>query len=153
MFSGTDGNYQSTAIMNDGFWPDIEIADFERRGVVPADMDPTATAGAVLAAVAEVNLQLLTVKASLVAEGYNNADMVPGPELAPGLNQTCELYLQAVFYRAKAGLISEYNTVTQRAAANNQAERSRETRDNLMAESMQRVRTLKGLRRVGVSLI
>lgn len=153
MFSGNDANYQATTITNDGFWPDIDIAEFERRAVVPADADPAATAGAVLAAVAEINLQLAGRQAEFVAMGYDKAAEVPGPQLAPGMNQTCELYLQAVCYRAKAGLLADWHTATAREAANNQAVSARDTRDHLMAESNQRVRTLKLLHRVGMALL
>ncbi len=153
MFSGNEANYQATTISNDGFWPDIAVADFERRGVVPADVDPSAVAGAVLAAVAEINPLLEARKAEWLDQGYKRAQDVPGPSLAPGINQTTELYWQAVFARAKADMITEWNTATQRAAANNQAVSARETRDSLLAISQQRIRTLKLRGRVGVSLI
>ncbi|HCT2509062.1 TPA: head completion/stabilization protein, partial [Aeromonas dhakensis] len=56
MFAGKDIDYSAATIRNDGFWPDVAVADFERRRALPADLDQQTTGAALLAAVSEINL-------------------------------------------------------------------------------------------------
>ena len=157
MFAGKDIDYSAATIRNDGFWPDVAVADFERRRALPADLDQQTTGAALLAAVSEINLQLATHQSELQAKGYANAAAVPGPSLDDGAdsgrNALTEQYLAAVFARAKAALLPEFASVTERATANNQLERSPDQRAQLLAESQQLVRSIKGKHRAGVSLI
>ena len=76
---------------------------------------------------------------------------VPGPSLEGGTNALTEQYLAAVFARAKAAILPEFASVTERPAANNQVERAPEQRAQLLAESQQLVRSIKGKHRAGVS--
>lgn len=157
MFAGKDIDYSAATIRNDGFWPDVAVADFERRRALPADLDQQTTGAALLAAVSEINLQLASHQATLQAKGYASADAVTGPSLDDGAdsgrNALTEQYLAAVFARAKAALLPEFASVTERATANNQVERSPDQRAQLLAESQQLVRSIKGKHRAGVSLI
>ncbi|MDM5136547.1 head completion/stabilization protein [Aeromonas salmonicida] len=153
MFAGKDIDYSTATIRNDGFWPDVAVSDFERRRALPADLDAQTTGAALLAAVAEINLQLVSHQVALQAKGYTSAAEVPGPSLEGGSNALTEQYLAAVFARAKAALLPEFASVTERATANNQLERSPDQRAQLLAESQQRVRSIKGKHRTGVSLI
>lgn len=159
MFAGKDIDYSAATIRNDGFWPDVAVADFERRRALPADLDQQTTGAALLAAVSEINLQLATHQAELQAKGYANAAAVPGPRLGSSAdadadtNALTEQYLAAVFARAKAALLPEFASVTERTTANNQVERSPDQRAQLLAESQQLVRIIKGKYRAGVSLI
>ncbi|MBV7599414.1 head completion/stabilization protein [Aeromonas sp. sia0103] len=153
MFAGKDIDYSAAIIRNDGFWPDVAVADFERRRAVPADLDTQTTGAALLAAVAEINLQLASHQATLQGKGYTSAAEVHGPSLEGGSNALTEQYLAAVFARAKSALLPEFASVTERATANNQGERSPDQRAHLLAESQQLVRSIKGKHRAGVSLI
>lgn len=153
MFAGKDIDYSTAIIRNDGFWPDVAVADAERRRALPADLDSQTTGAALLAAISEINLQLASHQAALQAKGYASATAVPGPSLEAGTNALTEQYLAAVFARAKAALLPEFASVTERATANNQVERSPDQRAQLLAESQQLVRSIKGKHRAGVSLI
>lgn len=157
MFAGKDIDYSAATIRNDGFWPDVAVADFEHRRALPADLDQQTTGAALLAAVSEINLQLASHQAALQARGYTSATAVPGPSLddgaGSGRNALTEQYLAAVFARAKAALLPEFASVTERATANNQVERSPDQRAQLLAESQQLVRSIKDKHRAGVSLI
>ena len=153
MFAGKDIDYSSATIRNDGFWPVVAVADFERRRALPADLDQQTSGAALLAAVSEINQQLARHQGALLAKGYATAAAVPGPSLEGGANALTEQYLAAVFARAKAALLPEFASVTERASANNLVERAPEQRAQLLAESQQRVRSIKGKYRAGVSLI
>ncbi|MGY4028307.1 head completion/stabilization protein [Aeromonas rivuli] len=153
MISGKSIQYSEQTITNDGFWPDVVCGDFERRRALPADMDADAISAALLAAVSEINLQLAKHQVSLLANGYTRAQEVPGPRLQGGNNALTETYLAAVFARAKAMLLPEFATVTERDARKDLAERAPDLREQLLSESQQLVRSIKGKHRVGVSMI
>lgn len=152
MFNGTTTEYQQATVTNDGFWPDIEVGDFERDRAMPADLQPATVAGAVLSAVAQVNIELAITKARLNAEGHWTAAEVPGPEVN-GQNQLTVLYRQAVFARAKADLVTEAGSLSQREVGNNQATQGGDVRAALLAESQQHIRAIKGAHRCGIELL
>jgi hypothetical protein len=153
MFAGGDITYSADVITNDGFWPDISAADFEKRRAVPAEQDPGAITAALLAAASEINLQLTRYQAALIAQGITSAKDAPGIGIQGGNNALLELYLCAVFARAKAAMLPEFASVTMRDAANNLNERSVDAREQLLAESQQAIRAIKGKRRTGAVLI
>lgn len=154
MFSGRDITYSDTVISNDGFWPDVAAADFEQRRATPAEQDNGAIAAALLSAVTEINGQLSAYQATQQALGHASAATVPGyPGIEGGNNGLTELYLCAVFARAKAQLLPEFATVTERDAGNDLAERAPDARTQLLAESQRLIRAIKGKRRAWADLI
>ncbi|KHA56839.1 head protein [Aeromonas hydrophila] len=154
MISGREITYSDTVVTNNGFWPDVSAADFEQRRNTPAEQDPGAIAAALLVAVTEINDQLATFQATQQAKGYPSAAEVPGyPSIEGGTNGLLELYLCAVFARAKAQLLPEFATVTERDAGKDLAERSQDARQQLLAESQFAIRAIKGKRRTGAVLI
>ena len=69
MFSGSSGaDYQDTVIENDGFWPNLNAGDFEKRRSIPTDMDPETVAYALAAAIAQINIALINKKTAYEAE-------------------------------------------------------------------------------------
>ncbi|WP_429134263.1 head completion/stabilization protein [Aeromonas hydrophila] len=153
MFAGKQIDYSDSTITNDGFWPDVVVAHFEQARATPAELDAQTIQAALLAAVEEINLQLEQAKHAFQAKGYQCAGDVPGPSIKDGHNAVSAQYLAAVFARAKAALIPEFASVTERATANNQAERAPSLYAQLLAESQQLVRSIKGKRRASAALI
>lgn len=154
MISGREITYSDTVVTNNGFWPDVSAADFEQRRNTPAEQDPGSIAAALLVAITEINNQLATFQALRTGQGYTCAAEVPGyPSIEGGNNGLLELYLCAVFARAKAQLLPEFATVTEREAGKDLAERSPDARQQLLAESQFAIRVIKGKRRTGAVLI
>lgn len=154
MFSGSTGaDYQDTTITNDGFWPDINAGDFEKRRGIPAQMDKETIAYAVSAAIAQLNIELVQVKQRHQGDGFNSASDVAGQPNIGGKNLLSILYEKAVFARAKADLLPEYATQQTKDAGDRVAESETDTRQSLLAESQQHVKSIKGKGRVGVELI
>lgn len=104
MFSGKPLDYQDEPLTNNGFWPDLNLKDFQAQRSLPADIDADTISQALLAAVAEVNAELENVEASWKAKGHMLAADVPGVKMG-GLNSLCAQYMKAVFARAKADLL------------------------------------------------
>lgn len=150
MFNGNDLNYQSVDITNDGFWPDINLEDFQKQRQVPADLNNELLTDALLASVAEINLSLESLKKQLMSKGYNTASDAPGAS-ANGQNALCAQYKKALYARAKADLIGEYTSIVSRAP--NPAQESPEVRSRLLAEAAFVIRNMKGLKRVTVAMI
>lgn len=150
MFNGNDLNYQDNPIINDGFWPDINLADFQKQRQVPPDLNNELLTDALLASVAEINLSLESLKKQLMSKGYNTASDVPGAK-ANEQNALCAQYKKALYARAKADLIGEYTSIVSRAA--NSKQENPETKSNLLAEAAFVIRNMKGLKRVTVAMI
>lgn len=153
MFTGKPLDYSDQQISNNGFWPDVAVAEFERRSAQPADLDRQTIASALLSAIGQINLQLDAYKDGQQALGFAIAADVPGPAIEGGNNALTEHYLGAVFARARAELLPAAASVTERQVANLTAEREPVTRESLLAISQQLVRLIKGKRRAGVALL
>lgn len=147
MFSGKPIEYQDSELTNNGFWPDLNLRDFQSQRALPPDMDASITAQALLAAVAEVNADLEKVEARHRAGGFETAAAVPGPVMN-GQNGLCAQYMKAVFARAKADLLGEFATIGRRES--HPGQESEETRNGLLAESSVTIRHMKGLKRATV---
>ncbi|EMK3382386.1 head completion/stabilization protein [Vibrio parahaemolyticus] len=154
MFDGKPtSSYQDTIVENDGFWPDLNVGDFERRRGIPSKLDNEAVAFALAAAVSQVNIELLTVKAGFEAEGIAQAEAIPGLPNVLGKNSIVVLYEKAVFARAKADMVSEFASVTTKDAGDRVAESEQDITRRLLAESQQHLRALSGSSRCGVELL
>lgn len=154
MFNGqVSPEYQNTVITNDGFWPNINAGDFEKRRGVPLEMDKEAIAYSVAAAIAQINIELVDVKTAYMAEGIAKAADVAGQPKIVDKNLLCILYEKAVFARTKSELLPEYATTQMKDAGENVATRLAEVRDQLLAESQQHIRAIKGKGRTGIDLL
>ncbi|UQX61611.1 head completion/stabilization protein [Citrobacter sp. XT1-2-2] len=141
MFSGKPLDYQDEPLTNNGFWPDLNLKDFQAQRSLPADIDADTISQALLAAVAEVNAELENVEASWKAKGHTLAADVPGVKMG-GLNSLCAQYMKAVFARAKADLLGEFATVGRRET--HPGQESMETRAGLLAEASVVIRRITG---------
>lgn len=150
MFSGNPIEYQDVLVTNDGFWPDLNVKDFQESRSIPADIKDSTVSDALVSAMAQVNNSLLIQRQRYIDNGFNRAADVTGPAYQ-GTNHIVAQYRKAVFARAKADLMGEWKSVV-RVKDDAQAAGT-ETQDALLAEANFAVRSLKGLSRVGVSII
>lgn len=150
MLNGNDLNYQSVEITNDSFWPDINLTDFQKQRKIPIDLDSELLTDALLASIAEINFSLESLKSRYISKGYSTANDVPGAK-ANGQNALCAQYKKALYARAKADLIGEFNSVSSRAP--NPKQENPETKNSLLAEAAFVIRNMKGLKRVTVAMI
>ncbi|MGL4193198.1 MAG: head completion/stabilization protein [Vibrio sp.] len=153
MFTGSNTGYQDTTIENDGFWPNINAGDFERLRGTPAAQDDERIAHALVNAVASVNLQLETLKAKYIAAGHASAEDIPAFPKINKKNAVVIQYQSAVFARAKADLLPDFSTVSQKKEGDHLSERSLEIKNELLAESERIIRAMYGKNRASVELI
>ncbi|EJT6938614.1 MULTISPECIES: head completion/stabilization protein [Enterobacteriaceae] len=150
MFSGKPLDYQDEPLTNNGFWPDLNLRDFQAQRALPPDMEADTLAQALITAVMEVNAELVSVEAKHKTQGYAAAADVPGVTMA-GINGLCAQYTKAVFARAKADLLGEFATIGRRET--HPGQESEETRAGLLAEASVAIRRMKGLKRATVAKV
>ncbi|MBD1229319.1 head completion/stabilization protein [Xenorhabdus griffiniae] len=150
MFNGNTVDYRDAPLTNDGFWPDLNLREFQEHRKLPADLDNDMLANALLATVAEINLALMVLKMRLKLQGYSTAAEVPGVSIN-GQTAIVSQYKKAVYARAKADLLGEYTSLVSRAP--NPGQESPEVRTRLLAEAAVVLRNMKGHKRVTVRSI
>ncbi|MEN3260705.1 head completion/stabilization protein [Sodalis endosymbiont of Spalangia cameroni] len=150
MFNGNPTHYQDATLTNNGFWPDVNLADFQKRRSLPIDIDAATLAAALVASVAEINLELAGLESRYRSEGYRQAQAVPGVSI-DGKTALIAQYEKAVFARAKADLLGEYATLFSRAP--HAGQENPDTRSRLLAEAATVLRNMKGVRRATVRLL
>lgn len=150
MFNGKPLDYQDVPLTNNGFWPNLNLKDFQAQRSLPPDIEADTIAQALIAAVTEVNAELASVEAKHKGQGHTTAADVPGVMMA-GVNGLCAQYIKAVFARAKADLLGEFATVGRRET--HPGQESAETRAGLLAEASVVIRRMKGLKRVTVAKV
>lgn len=150
MFNGKATDYQDATLTNNGFWPDLSLADFQERRSIPPDIDADTLGAALVASVAEINLDLAKLMGQLQAKGYTQASTVPGVKIGDKTALIAQ-YEKAVFARAKADLLGEYSTQFSRAPSAGQE--NPETRSRLLAEAATVLRNMKGARRSSARLV
>tara|TARA_B100001059_G_scaffold90727_1_gene89520 strand:- start:646 stop:1110 length:465 start_codon:yes stop_codon:yes gene_type:complete len=154
MFTGSsDTHYQDTEITNDGFWPNLNVGDFEKRRGIPAAQDPERITIALVNAMAEVNRALEKLKLQYLEQGHQRAADVPITPIVNGKSRVVIQYESAVNSRAKADLLPDIATVHTKDKGDHLADRSTDTRDDLMAESQRVIRNMLGLSRSSAALL
>jgi hypothetical protein len=113
----------AAAVTNDGFWPNLTLADLMNNYRIPSEYADGVIQTGLNLALINVNLKLASVKAKLVLDGYATlaAYTTAHPEALNGKQVLEELYKHAVYARAKAGLLMQFATINRRPQAENQA--------------------------------
>lgn len=105
--TGTTSTPAAEPVTNNGFWPDIEPAEFRDTHRLDGTITAVRIEGALLAAMATVNRTLRDWQAQQVEAGYITVDAVPVPIWqAPGV--FVALYRRAVYSTAHASLVERY---------------------------------------------
>ena len=147
-FSGRAIDYTHAVVKNGvSFWPDLDLAEFQRLRKLPVDLPPEMALSALLTTVAEVNDDLNAVVSLNRARGYATSQDVPGARANDETQLTAQ-YKKTVYARAKADLMGEFQTIGRRDTMPGQE--GTDTRDSLLAEAALLIRNMKGHRRVGV---
>lgn len=151
-FSGKPTNLVEQAIENDGFWPDLSVAEFQKGYRLPAEYLVELLADGLAIAMGEVNSDLAMRKTQWKAAGITNV-AAADPMVLPERTHMAATYKRAVYCRAKAYLLQQFATVNRRAEAANVAKESPETREQFLAFSQQAVRSIQGRGRITAALL
>lgn len=142
-FTGKPQTFLDTTISNDGFFPDLNLGDFQRVYRIPAEYAQELVEQKVRLAISDCNLQLLVQKADWIAQGVLKlADI---DEAIGGIPVLVDQYKSAVFMRAKGLLLMEFPTINRREQAENEAKESEDNFQYYLAQSGRAIRRFLGV--------
>lgn len=140
-FTGKPALTTLAAISNDGFWPSLEMADLVNQYRVPSEYADDVVKTGLTMAIVRVNAKLAEVKTAIKDLGHNslaNYAAVVDSEVN-GQDVLALHYRHAVFCRAKAFLLKQFNTLNQKPEAENAAKTANETEQWWLAESQKSI--------------
>ncbi|OOF58918.1 head completion/stabilization protein [Rodentibacter myodis] len=150
MFNGRTQDYDDTVISNSGFWCDVSIEEFQKQRAIPLQIPVEMVKTVLVAAMQGVNLDLVTVEENYRQSAVNSVREISSQSIN-GENYAETLYKKAVFARAKAELLPEFNTLSGREIHQNREYVAEQK--SLLAEATHAIRTLKGKKRGSVWLL
>lgn len=154
-FSGKPTTFVDQAIENDGFWPNLSLAEFQKGYRLPAEYLVDMLATDMTTAMIEVNTDLATVKSTLQGDGVSNLEAAAGVATPAEFAYAYKvmLYKRAVYTRAKSSLLTQFATVTRRESAENTGKELPERSETFLAFSQAAVRSLQGRGRITAALL
>lgn len=151
--NGTDGAPTPAApIANDGFFPDVDPAQFAREMRLRDGITPERRRHALIAAIITVGNQLAGYRELRQANGSATLADVASATI-DGESRLVQLYRTAVFSEAKAILTERYRDADITKAGKEQVEDLEPSIGELRRDSVYAVRDLLGVGRVDVALI
>jgi hypothetical protein len=136
-FTGKPALTSLAAVSNDGFWPSLEMADLLNQYRVPSEYADDVIKTGLTMAIVRVNTKLADVKTAIKDLGHSslaNYAAVVDSEVN-GQDVLALNYRHAVFCRAKAFLLKQFNTLNQKPEAENAAKTADETEQWWLNES------------------
>ncbi|WP_409500202.1 head completion/stabilization protein [Mannheimia glucosida] len=150
MFNGRTTEYDDISITNNGFWPDVNVQEFQKQRAIPLQIPLEMVKASLISAMQQVNLDLVEVEKKHLDNGIENAEQISVVTVG-GENYAQTLYKKAVFARAKHELLPEFNTLSGREVHQNR--QYAEEQKSLLAEATHAIRVLKDKKRGSVCLI
>jgi hypothetical protein len=151
-FSGKPTTFVEQAIENDGFWPNLSVAEFQKGYRLPAEYLVDMLATDLATAMAEVNRDLAERKAGWQNAGVTTVESAD-PMVLPERTFHAATYKRAVYCRAKATLLTQFATVTRRESAENTGKELPERGETFLEFSQQAIRSLQGRGRITAALL
>lgn len=151
-FSGKPTTFVERAIENDGFWPNLSVAEFQKGYRLPAEYLVEMLVTDLTTAMIEVNRDLAKRKGQWQNVGITCVESAD-PMVLPERTFHAATYKRAVYCRAKASLLTQFATVTRRESAENTGKELPERGETFLEFSQQAVRSLQGRGRITVALL
>ena len=151
-FSGKPTTVVEQTIENNGFWPDLSLAEYQKAYRLPGEYLSDVLVTQLELAMGEVNQDLRKLMLSWQDIGITEV-ATADPLLLEERAYKVKLYKRAVYCRAKATALTDYATVTRRDVAENTGLEAPERADTYLAFSQQAVRALQGRSRITVALL
>lgn len=151
-FSGKPTTLVEQTIENNGFWPDLSLAEYQKAYRLPGEYLNEVLVTQLELAMGEVNADLKKLMASWKSIGITEV-ATADPLLLEERAYKVKLYKRAVYCRAKATALTDFATVTRREVAENTGKEAPERADTYLAFSQQAVRALQGRSRITAVLL
>ncbi|MDP2128195.1 MAG: head completion/stabilization protein [Pseudohongiella sp.] len=147
--SEPDEGEESETITNNGFWPDIDPADFVVVERIDSSATPARIKTALLIATTDVNRQLADWQA---AQGVASHEQLVAPSWAIA-DHFQTLYLRAVYATAKATLLERYRDQSATPGGDNSGQAKDEAADDYRRDARWAVCDIEGRPHSTVELI
>lgn len=147
MLSGTHANPVDYTIANDGFFPDINIKDFQEIMRIKADLAESLMLKRLQRAIFHINKELADFKTDQVEAGILKLEDVEQSSLGAGepLQQELLLYYEsAVFNFALGELHPELVSLSRRKEASDYMETIKENRQDYYNDALDSIRLILG---------
>lgn len=151
-FTGRTTYSLEGTIDNDGFFPDLDLAVFQREWRVANDYRREAIELHLTNALFEVNRQLSNFKADQLVLGHTALADVP-QYMTGSIQSLNHQYHRAVYAHAKAYLLREFATINRREQGEHLARESEESHDALLEQSNLAIRYILGRSNIEVELL
>lgn len=151
-FSGKPTTVVEQTIENNGFWPDLSLAEYQKAYRLPGEYLSEVLVTQLELAMGEVNTDLKSLMVSWRSLGITEI-ATADPLLLEERAYKVKLYKRAVYCRAKATALTDFATVTRREVAENTGKEAPERADTYLAFSQQAVRALQGRSRITAALL
>lgn len=151
-FSGKPSTVVDQTIENNGFWPDLSLAEYQKAYRLPGEYLSEVLVTQLELAMAEVNKDLSKLATSWQGLGITEV-ATADPMLLEERAFKVKLYKRAVYCRAKATALTDFATITRRDVAENTGKEAPERIDTFLAFSQGAVRALQGRSRMTAVLL
>jgi hypothetical protein len=151
-FSGKPTTFVEQAIENDGFWPDLSVAEFQKAYRLPGEFLVDMLVADLTTAMIEVNHDLAKRKSQWQGAGITSVESAD-PMVLQERTFHAATYKRAVYCRAKASLLSQFASVVRRESAENLGKEEPERKETFLEFSQQAVRSLQGRGRITAVLL
>jgi hypothetical protein len=151
-FSGNPTTFVEQAIENDGFWPNLSVAEFQKGYRLPAEYLVELLVTDLTTSMIEVNRDLAKLKGQWKNAGVASVESAD-PMVLPERTFQAATYKRAVYCRAKASLLTQFATVTRRESAENTGKDLPERGETFLEFSQQAIRSLQGRGRITAVLL
>ncbi|WP_411378785.1 head completion/stabilization protein [Pseudomonas sp. MPB26] len=151
-FSGKPTTLVELAIENDGFWPNLDVAEFQKGYRLPAEYLVELLTAELTTAMTEVNRDLAKLKARWQGLGVSSVESAD-TRVLPERTFQAATYKRAVYCRAKASLLPQFVTIIRRESAENLGKELPDRPETFLAFSQQAVRSLQGRGRITAALL
>lgn len=151
-FSGKPTTLVELAIENDGFWPSLDVAEFQKGYRLPAEYLVELLTAELTTAMTEVNRDLAELKARWQGLGVSSVESAD-TRVLPERTFQAATYKRAVYCRAKASLLPQFVTIIRRESAENLGKELPDRPETFLAFSQQAVRSLQGRGRITAALL
>ncbi|EJN25102.1 head completion/stabilization protein [Pseudomonas sp. GM80] len=151
-FSGKPTTLVELAIENDGFWPKLDVAEFQKGYRLPAEYLVELLTAELTTAMTEVNSDLAKCKARWQSAGVITLESADPTVLRESTFHVAT-YKRAVYCRAKASLLPQFVSIIRRDSAENLGKELPDRPETFLAFSQQAVRSLQGRGRMTAALL
>ncbi len=154
-FSGKPTTVVDQTIENNGFWPNLSLAEYQKAYRLPGEYLGETLVTQLVVALNEVNADLARVEGVLRDAGVSNLDASADPLTVQGwaYASKVDLYKRAVYSRAKATALTDFATINRREVAENTGKEAPERSEMFLAYSQQAIRILQGRGRMTAVLL